>query len=223
MKIYWRMQTFIMCTKIVFNRRKKVIQVWNDIRVSKWWKNWIIIKFDIVSHRIKWPRRTTDPRERHNGVCTPSQEPCRAESLWEPAARPRDSCTAQNQNLHTHIIFTLIWDDEESKLLQTCDQNTPVKHQSLLHINSALDIMFTDFSSGVITLTFMKVHLRASARFHSAECSVVWGPDERCSSRGETEERMLTHTHTHTHAWDTSCLLIWISLYQSFYHSRSFV
>ncbi len=45
-KILWRsmetstvwLPTFFQISSFVFNRRKKLLQVWNDIRVSKWWQ-----------------------------------------------------------------------------------------------------------------------------------------------------------------------------------------
>ncbi len=37
-QLFWR-PTFFKISSFVFSRRKKLIQVWNKLRVSKWWQN----------------------------------------------------------------------------------------------------------------------------------------------------------------------------------------
>jgi len=42
-------ETFFNISSFVLHRRKKVIEVWNDMRVSKWWQNcnfWVIYPFN---------------------------------------------------------------------------------------------------------------------------------------------------------------------------------
>ncbi len=60
-KTAW-LQTFFRISSFVFNRTKKFIQVWNYLRVSKWWQNfhfgWIIpwrsMKRQSIKHFKQW-------------------------------------------------------------------------------------------------------------------------------------------------------------------------
>ncbi len=61
---HWSQQhTFCKISYFMFNRRKKIIQVWNNLRVSKWWQNfhfWVNYLFKMNSKEALLS---------HNGCC----------------------------------------------------------------------------------------------------------------------------------------------------------
>ncbi len=82
-KTAWLQQTFFKISSFVFGRTKKFIQLWNYLRVSKWWENlhfWVNYPFKSVnteyllntlfSKRLNWVKTMLQKISISNNLCS---------------------------------------------------------------------------------------------------------------------------------------------------------
>ncbi len=123
-KTAW-LQTFFKISSFVFGRTKTFIQVWNYLRVSKWWQDfhfWVNYPFKCNSKQVTWNKRKTyrrPPRCRSlrarcacawpawTSVCRSSRSGCRctAYSACEPRDAYKDWSTPWNSS-HSREPYT---------------------------------------------------------------------------------------------------------------------